>query len=487
MDRILIVMAATEYADAQPALRSALENAAAPQHLSWGLTLTLEPDEEDLADMSALGMVQFLCPGSDSWSAMPLLWQGESYVLLGHPAMRFARGWDRDLLKALKACPCGQVLKNVLTGYLPVREDPIGAVCPVAADAFTPEDALTYRHGTPLRYAAAPERGPFLHPDFCFGPAGFFRAMADCREPLFLHAFREGWDLYTLHQPVIQLLWDLPVGDCHLAEYGIPADDDLVCAFADVFGVSFASRLLSPNARRGMLSENVDLKLRVPAPVKLQQKVRRLQQNFRQKQGSLPEPLCVTLCAGYMEAETLRWLRQLAGLKNLPLLAYAEPLLQRQVAEFLPNMSECKPHYAMDVPCDDLDSLWPLSKAALLAKARDRHLTHSHYIWLDADGVQYPVYPRTVFAWEQVCTDRIVMATVSSVPDTTMFAVPENMVLNLARDLEARCLSVLSQRGELPTEAELWTLCIRDNPDWFQIVAMPVRSQLFTLLTEPQS
>ncbi len=479
MDRILIVIPGTEYADVQPALHSALEAAAEPDALSFGLTLAAEPSGEDLADMTALGMLQFLCPNEDPWGAMPLLWQGEAFVLMGDAAMRFTKGWDRELLKALHACPCGQVLKNVLTGYLPVREDPVGAVCPVAADGFTADGALVFRHGTPLRYAASPERGPFLHPGFCFGPAGFFREMAGNDEPLFMRAFRGGWDLYTLNAPLIHLLWDLPVPDA-----SIPAAHDLQHDFADVTGVSFAGRTLSPQSRRGMLSENVDVKLSVPWQVKLNQKVRKWQQNFRQKNGKAPEPLCVTLFATYMEEETMRWLRQLSTLKNLPLLTYAEPVLQRQIAEFLPNLSECKPHYAMDLPVDDLARLWPLSKAALLSKARDRHLTHSHYIWLDADCVQYPLYAGTVFDWETLCTDRIVMATVNSMPDTSMFAVPEQMVLNLARDLEARCLAILSQRGELPEESELWTLCIRDNPDWFQLAAIPVQHQLFTLLTE---
>ncbi len=481
MERILFLMAATEYADAQPALLSARENALAPEALSWGLTLTVEPDGEDLADMAGLGNVQFLCPAEDLWGSMPLLWQGESFVLLGHPAMRFTKGWDREIIKALRACPCGQVLKNVLTGYLPVREDPLGAVCPVAADAFTAEGALTFRHGTPLLHVAKPERGPFLHPDFCFGPAGFFREMAECDEPRFLRAFREEWDLYTLHQPLIQLLWDLPVPDVTIS----PAHD-LQAGFADVYGVSFASRLLSPHARRGMLSEELNFNLKVPAPVKLRQQVRKWKQGFQQKQGALPSPMCVTLYASFMEEETLRWLKHLAGLKNMTLLAYAEPLLLRQMTEFLPNVSEFKPHYTMDLPGVPPELLWPLSKVSLLGKARDRHLTHSHYIWLDADCVQYPVYPGTVFDWEQVCTDRIVLSTVGSVPDTSMVVVPESMVLNLARELTARCIASMSQRGSLPSESELWTLVIRENPDWFQLVAMPVKGQLFTLVTEKQ-
>lgn len=473
MDRILVLMAAAEYADAHGALESARSAAAAPEALSWGLLMESEPDDEALQAMNALGMVQFICPAQDPWASMPLLWQGEGYVLLAHPAMRFTKGWDRELLRELRDCPRGQVLKNVLTGFLPVREDPMGAVCPVAADAFTDDGALTFHHGTPLRFAAAPERGMFLHPDFCFGPAGFFRAVAQGDEPLFMRAFRAEWDVYTLQRPLIQLLWDLPVAPAQLR-----ADNDLLEAFSDVFGVSFAGRVLSSPARRGMLSEGVDIRLNVPLPVKARELVRKLQQT-----GSKLTPLCVTAITTFDDEEAMRWLKQLAGLKNLPLLTYAESPLLRQIAEFHPNVMEYKQRYQMELPTDAPEAVCRLSKPAVLAAARDKYLTHSHYIWLDPDCVHYPIYDKAVFSWSEVCGDRILIAMVNGEPDSAMFCVPDHLVLKLARDMEARALAILRQRGSLPDEKELWSLVIHENPDWFQVEPMPVRRQLFTLLT----
>ena len=89
MDRILILASAAEFADLQTALLSARENASAPSALSFGITLVCEPDNEAQALMASLGRVQFLCPEHDIWSSMPDLWQGESHVLMAHPAMRF--------------------------------------------------------------------------------------------------------------------------------------------------------------------------------------------------------------------------------------------------------------------------------------------------------------------------------------------------------------------------------------------------------------
>lgn len=482
MDRILILMAAEEFADAQPALNSARNAAAEPEALSWGLSLNAEPDEEANAAMAALGMVHFLCPEADLWASMPTLWHGEGYVLMAHPAMRFTRGWDKELLRELRACPSGQVLTCALTGYLPVREDPLTSVCPVAADAFNDEGELTFHHGMPLRFVAGPTRGPFLHPDFCFAPAGFFRALAEGSEPLFMRAFRHGWDLYTLHRPIIRLLWDVPVDPVR-----IPAAHDLQEDFANVFGVSFAGRLLSAHARRGMLSEDVKLRLNVPVSIKVRETYRQkrysLQRKLKRHAAKL-EPKCVTLYTSRMEEETLRWLRQLATLKNLPLVAYVEPLQVRQIAEFLPSVHEFRQRHAMELPVEGLEGIETLSKAALLSTARDKYLTPSHYIWMDADAIRYPVYERTFFDWQAICTDKIVMAMVNGVPDATMFCVPEKLVLSLARDMQARTLTILEQRGSLPEEREVWDLVIRDNPDWFSLVVLPVKGQLFTLVCE---
>ncbi len=478
MDRILLLMSAADFADAQTALLSAKENAADAASLSFGVMLENEPDDEAQALMASLGQIQFLCPESNAWASMPAFWQGESHVLMAHPAMRFTRGWNKVLLKELSRCPNADKGQNVLTGCLPVREDPLDAVCPVGADAFTVEGELTFHHGTPLKYTSGLERGPFLHPDFVFAPAGFFRAMAaESADPLFLRAFAEGWNLYTLTKSVIRLVWDIPVPPCRVAP-----DHPLCEGFLQVFGVDFRTGVLSPQSRRGMVSEELNFQLKVPFSVRIRDMLYRTRRRLPFRKPG-PEPLCVTLCSSDMPEETLRWLKRLAGLKHLPLLAYADPLLLRKITDFLPNVMEFKPRYMMDLPVDAPQAILPLSKAAILARARDRELTHSHYIWLDADCVQLPLHAHAVFRWEKVCTDKIIIAMVGGQPDPTMFSVPDHLILTLTREMEARCLTFLNQRGDLPTQTMLWQMTIREHPEWFQLMVFPVERQLFTLLT----
>ncbi len=480
MDRILLLMSAEEFADAQTALYSAKENAANPAALSFGLMLAYEPDAEAHALMAELGAVQFLCPETDAWQSMPEVWQGESHVLMAHPAMRFTRGWDKALLRELALCPGTDGAQNFLTGCLPVREDPYDAVCPVGADAFTVDGELTFRHGTPLKYTVGLERGPFLHPDFVFAPAGFFRAMVadDGDEPLFLKAFAANWHSYALSKPVIRLVWDLPVAPCR-----VDPEHPLCEEFQQVFGVDFRTGTLSDQSRRGMIREELNFRMKVPFPIRAKEHYRLWRQRKAQNKDKCPQPLCVTLYSEGMPEETLRWLKRLAELRHLPLLAYADPLLLRKITDFLPNVMEFKPRYMMDLPVDALSVVQKLSKAAILTKARDRELTHSHYIWLDADCVQLPLYGGTVFRFQQVCTDKIMIAMVNGQPDPSMFCVPDELVLTLAREMEARCLTALNQRGDLPTETQLWQMVIREHPEWFQLQVFPVERQLFTLLT----
>lgn len=515
MDRILVLMTGNTFTDACGALQSARSAARHAEALSWGLLLENEPGDEELAVMNTLGAVQYLAPAMDPWAGMPLLWNGESHVLIGHPGMRFTRGWDTALLRALADCgkeerkktdrhmpvdPAAEAAEAaaedtplsgyVLTGFLPDRDDEMGAVCPVAADAFSSDGVLTFRRGVPLSYAKRPEPAPFLHPCFCFGPAGFFRAMAetDPEEPLFLRAFRGYWALRTLNRPVIKTVWSADVPPCSVA-----GSEDLSEEFLEETGVSLADRTLSARARRGMLRKDLKLPKRYPLSVRLRERGRRwlrgvkgwytdLKCDLKKKKRTRILPRCVTHLTAGTEEECACWLEQLSGLKNLHLVVYAEAVLVRRVAEYAPDVLEYKTRYLMDVPAQEPAALIPLSKASLLAAARERALTPSHYVWVDPDGIQYPLYQGAVFEWEALCRDRIVMASLGGTPDPSMFVVPEAMVLTLARELEGRCLSLLHQRGELPSETELWKLVIRNHPEWFELIPMPVEKQLFTRL-----
>lgn len=481
MDRILILMDAPEYVDAQNAVQSARQNAAHPSALTFGFTFQEFPDEESNKAMEAFGAL-FIPMGTHSiWEEMERLWAGEEYVLMAHRAMRFTPGWDKALLRALRACQSGPVLTCALTGMLPVASDPMDAVCPVAADVFQHDGTLTFRRGMSLRYAAQPEAGPFLNPSFCFAPSGFFRALSHGgEEPLFLQAFRHGWELHTLHRPIIRLQWEAPV-----EPVVVPEGSDLEAGFSQSFGVSLTARTLSARSRRGLKRGDCKPPERYPLRLQFSERWRRFRYWFTHllsRPSKKLTPHCITLVTPDMPEDTLIWLRQLGGMRNLPLMAYAPAQLKRQLVEFLPDVCDLQPQHSMELPGQELEKVLPLSKAAILCAARDRMLSPSHCIWIDPDCVRYPVFSQSFIEWEPICTDKIVLAMVNGQPDTSMISVPERMVLLLASDLQARALAILNQRGTLPDEAELWTAVIREKPDWFALEVMPERGQLFTLI-----
>ncbi|MBR3765498.1 MAG: hypothetical protein IKK57_13230 [Clostridia bacterium] len=477
MDRILILMDAHEYADAHNAILSARQNAAHPEALSYGFTLQEYPEDESFSALEALGALFIPMAEQSIWAEMERLWAGEEYVLMAHPAMRFTPGWDRGLLKALHLCRPGQVMTCALTGCLPVASDRLGEVCTVAADEFLPDGSLSLQRGMPMRHMKRPVAGPFLHPDFCFAPSGFFRAVASAGDMQYLEAHRSGWQLYTLHTPLIHLQYDMPLPPVTAAD-----DQALLDSFAHRFGVDFTIRTVADHARRGMQEKDFSLPEEFPRKLRMAERWRR----FRYRMTHLLKwykekitPHAVTLVTPDMPEETEIWLRQLARLENLSLTAYAPSALKRQVVEYLPNVYDLQPQHTMEIAGVPQEALLPLSKAAALSATRDRTLKNSHYVWMDPDCVRHPVFPGAFFDWESICTDQIFIAMVDGHPDTSIFVVPDRMILDLANDLQARAIAILNQRGALPSETELWEMVIRENPGWFQHIVCPRRGQLF--------
>ena len=97
MERILILAAASRYADLADMVESAVKRADLSRRLTFGLVLEQEPDEEESARMGQAPGARFILDSCAPRYAFPIFWQGEGNVLLGHPDMRFTRGWDRQL------------------------------------------------------------------------------------------------------------------------------------------------------------------------------------------------------------------------------------------------------------------------------------------------------------------------------------------------------------------------------------------------------
>lgn len=485
MERILLLMTATAWTDAHEALQSAREHAAAPERVSYGVSMQEEPTEEELLDMRQVGSIQYMCPGGDAWLDGESLWQGEGFILMGHPAMRFERHWDMALLHALGRCHRDGLTSCVLTGYLPRPSDPVDAVYPVAAEGFDSQGRLCFHRGTALRYARVPQRSAFVHPDFCFAPAAFFREMAaDTAQPLFLRAHCCRWDVYTLHTPVIRMMWDQPL----LPQSPVirtEEDGVQLSRFEKRYGLRISMRQLTAQVRQGIFTADLRFPVHVPYPVRWQEKMR----EWRCRRSKV-NPLCVTalLIRSQMEdslkEEFLSWFGYLAGLKNIALLAYAEGALCRQLTAIHPNVLEYKQRYGLpvkDVSEEDALRYVRLCKPFLLGQSREKMLGHSHYVWVDFGYLRYPVYAGASINWDEVCTDRITLATVDGQLDPSMIVMPQQHVLPICREIAALCQAAMERGEHLPEEGEMWERLMQEHPELFTTIEMPGRRELMTL------
>lgn len=483
--RILLLLSAASWADARECVESARRAAARPDGLSIGVSLTQAPDEASLREMCDVPGLQYLTPACDPWQDFDALWRGETHVLAGHAAMRFARGWDRGLMASLRQCHLQGAKQAVLTGYLPRQVDPVDAVYPVALRRFDRRGRILYQRGTPLRYARSPQRSAFLHPDFCFAPSLFFRAVQDTSEPLFLAAYRQKWALYTLARPLIRMAWDDPLPPC-----AVPCEDDtgMLFRFEQRFDVRFAARQASNMARCGIFNRELSFATRVPLSVRVQEALRNLD-----NRASTLRPLCVTawlMIPGMpLDEQRMTCFRRLHRMRHLPLVAYADSDCIQRVRISDPHALEYKSRYGLNVPVEAMRqnriNYVRLCKPFLMAQSREKFLNHSHYIWLDWDYLRYPAYERAALDWETVCCDRIVLAMVDGEPDTSMIVVPQDMMDALCREVAVWCQTEWKLRGALPEEKALWLNLMTNHPDWFVIHQFPGRRELLaiTMLT----
>lgn len=483
MTRILLLMAAADWASAAEALRNARETAAHPESLTYGLSLDVQPDEGEQAEMHALGAVMYLAPGHDAWTDMDQLWQGEPYVLLGVPEMRFGKRWDHQLLQSMRwCCKASEHDDCVLTGYLPRETDPVDAVSPVAAERIDRRGRLCFTKGTPLRYALHPQVSAFLHPDFCFAPSAFFRMMKEAEAPLFLEAYMTGWELYTLHKPLIHLLGGV---EDELAPVNVSCCQEMegIARFETRFGVHFAQRRLGGMAKCGIFNPDLTFDSRVPIGVRVQELLRGIGSS---KQAS---PLCVTAwltVQGHpLSAAHMQRFRRMAAMKNLPLISFVDRESAAKVERSHPEIQEFQPRHGLDVPVEaivsDEQTYVRLSKPFMLAQCRQQSLRYSHYVWLNFDYMRYPVYEGETLDWHNVCDDCINIGMVDHQLDLSMIVVPEERVEPLCREISMICNRNWQRGNPLPTEQEVWIELYGMHGEWFHVHQLPGSHELLSL------
>lgn len=476
MERILLLLAAERGGDAAEAVLQALAGAESPESLSVGV---LTDGPEELPDAPGLAALR-TAPFGDPWKTGMDLWQGETWVLLGAPEMRFVPKWDRALLREADFWKERSANGPAVTGCLPAESDPVCAVSPVAAKGFDGEGRLIQAPGVPLRYARRGEPGALVHPRFCFARAAFFRDCAGSDADPFWVAFRGRRAVITLGQPVLRLTRDEP-----LPAVSAPADDpEGRSRFARHFGIDFDRRTVTARAMEGVWNADLSAPARVPLRVRLQERLRSLD-----NVASRLTPLAVTCRMAEEDPAAaeiaLRRFRRLASLRHVPLLCFADRAERAQTERLCANTLLYEAKYALPtaVPLrpGDRQAYMRLSVPFLLAAARERDEDHSHYVWLDPDILRWPVWERAAVDWQVICGDRVTLAAVDGRPDLAAVSVPESRVLSLCRGMKRVCDGFSRETGRLPDMADMWEALIAEDPDGFDLIDLPRPGELFTL------
>ena len=473
MDRILLLLEGESYESVRDCLESALTGADRPSRITAGLLLQREPGEEACQEMGRHAGVRYVVPGYGAMEDLELFWQGEAYVLSVSPDIRFMRHWDRLVIRALQRCGA----QTVLTGIPPCAADPVEAVFPVACTGIE-EHELILERGTALRYAASCHRCAFLNPGLIFAPAAFFRAMRG-KSPLYLSAFVEGWNLYTLSE----VLFHSEHGFQGLRT-GWEMSRDME-SFGEVFGLALRRRQVSATCRAGLYTPDLQVRTKIPLTVRVQERLRSVDNAL-----SRVRPLCVTTCVELpgqelTELEMVRF-RRLAGLKNMALLCYADGACIQRVLLSHPNCLEFHRRYGVNVQRrlekKELADYIRLSRPAVLAASREKFPGHSHYLFVEFDIIHYPIYNGSALDWSVICTDRIVMGMVDRKPDLSMMCVPEERVIPLKREVDVLCEDAMSRDDELPDAEEIFMKIAHEHPDWFTFMELPGPRELLSLI-----
>lgn len=484
MERILLMLPSGSAKAAYETLAQAVDSACYPQRLSLAVGLKTEWEPEAIQRFKGLGTFSFCSLGAAEAPLAGLFahWRGEEYGLVLPEGAAFDRHWDLQLVTAYLRL---RRERAFLTGYLSRPQDPFGPM-PVAAQGFDEDGRLCFQPGMPLCCCANAPKCAFLHPDFIFGPATLFKALGEKGDrPLFLKAFEAGFAAHTLPVPALRHPHMPAVPEADFSPWAPWEAESPWGRFERQFAVELSARRLSSAARLGLYTPDLQYDMRIPPEVIWKAGWRRLRLR-RQR----PTPLFVTAyremaCpVKHLTGEYETWFRNLARLRELPLLLYAKGGTARRVRSYFSNIYEYQQRYGLPLeriwtPEEDLRQ-FKAGKPFLLARTMATLPHHSHYAWIDFGCQRWPLYAKTAFDWRGLCDEQIHIGRVNGKLDTSCFIVPHELVPFLCEEMTRQVLESLAA-GVLPGDDELMAAIAGRAPRQFIIHELPEPRSLLRL------
>ncbi len=118
------------------------------------------------------------------------------------------------------------------------------------------------------------------------------------------------------------------------------------------------------------------------------------------------------------------------------------------------------------------------SKMHMIKKAIRTNTEYTHVGWINADALTYPLPPDVMPLFEELMDDRIHIATVGGVYDTSFFIVPVDLVDPLLQAVEDCTYWDVELNRDFSELAMVHRL-VSDHTDWFLLHPMPAFRLLF--------
>lgn len=218
VEKIFVQIVAYRDLELVPTVAEAIAHAAHSDRLTFGICWQFATDEERdyIEKLRPFKNCRIIAtPASQSrgvgWARnlVQKLWQGERYTLQVDAHMRFAPGWDRQIIEMLRMCPSD---KPILSAYPPAYEPPRNLIdeepTRLEPNSFSDSGILSLKAAGSLREFSRPQLGMFVAAGYIFAEASIIRELPYDPQIYFggeevllaTRAWTRGWDIFHPHR-----------------------------------------------------------------------------------------------------------------------------------------------------------------------------------------------------------------------------------------------------------------------------------------------
>ena len=475
MGRINVMLVAKDTESCKETLLALVALANHPKNLIIHIAI-LGEKEESLVDAAAPAAckVEYL-PGLSPGKALRKLYKAtkkEKYALQVIGQAVFEPHWD-SLLKEMVNEPKE---KNAVFSYIPQEEECYA----LGLKAFGQEGEAFFQKGIRASSFFRPVEGLFALPNLLFGRGSWVqKALVDRwnMEDVFLLSlsiFASGYLMYTANHCICTPL----VTDDDLKSENLAPDAGALKRIGEETWQAFMKKTeLEKEAKTPSLKAFMGLGVSY-RPYEVQVSLAEAINQYRgaKKQGESPiRPMFVTAWKEGKEPlqnqVQLEYFYCLSRLEYFPLTAYGPKRQLKTMQHILPNsfpMDESKLNYGQNPFLGKELNLF-------LLKAREQFPLYSHYGWVEMDYLQYSLYPKQAFTWQNLADDKIHIGVKNGQVDGQLFILPAQKVAWFVDRMEEGKL-----RGKKSTE-EIFEYLIKAYKEEFTVYDYGENHQLLEI------